>query len=53
MVGSWRQRVCFQPQVAGELLEIDGLVVAALIELGTPHFVRALVLARAEVDERS
>ena len=34
------------------LLQIDGLVAAILVELGAPHFVRALVLGWTEADER-
>ncbi len=35
-----------------QLLQIDGLVVAALVELGAPYFVRALVLGWTEVNGR-
>jgi hypothetical protein len=34
------------------LLQIDGLVAAVLVELGAPHFVRALVFGWAEADGR-
>jgi hypothetical protein len=34
------------------LLQIDGLVAAALVELGAPYFVRALMLGWPEADER-
>jgi len=35
------------------LLQIDGLVVPMVIELGAPYFVGALVLALTEADERA
>ena len=34
------------------LLQIDGLVAAVLVELGAPHFVRALMLGGTEADGR-
>jgi hypothetical protein len=39
-----------QSDLRADLFQIDRQVMTTLIELGAPHFVRTLVLARTEAD---